>query len=121
MRKTRSKPDARRSAGAASRAKSGAPTNDASRGDLGAIEIDLNGGALVATLKRPRAQNRISHSMARELMDLAETVEDDDAIMALALNGRREFLLCGLRRRRRCPAGGNARAALKADRRDPQW
>jgi enoyl-CoA hydratase/carnithine racemase len=87
MRKTRSKPDARRSAGAASRPKFSAPNNGAGDADLGAIEIDLNGGALVATLKRPRVQNRISHAMARELMDLAETVEDDDAILALAITG----------------------------------
>jgi enoyl-CoA hydratase len=87
MRKTRSKPDARRSAGAARRAKSAGPPNGAAGAELGAIEIDLNGGALVATLKRPRAQNRISHAMARELMDLAETVEDDDAILALAITG----------------------------------
>jgi len=87
MRKTRSKPDVRRSVGAASRAKLSAPTNGAASADLGAIEIDLNGGALVATLKRPSVQNRISHAMARELMDLAETVEDDDAILALAITG----------------------------------
>jgi enoyl-CoA hydratase/carnithine racemase len=55
--------------------------------DVGAIEIELSGGALIATLRRSRAQNRISHAMARELMDLAETVEDDDSILALALTG----------------------------------
>jgi enoyl-CoA hydratase len=55
--------------------------------DPGAIEIELSGGALVVTLRRPRAQNRISHAMARELMDLAETVEDDDSILALGITG----------------------------------
>jgi enoyl-CoA hydratase/carnithine racemase len=95
MRKTRSKRDTRRSAGAASRAKLSAPTNGAGGADLGAIEIDLNGGALVATLKRPRAQNRISHAMARELMDLAETVEDDDAILALAITGAGNVFCAG--------------------------
>ena len=55
--------------------------------DPGAIEIDLNAGALVATLRRPLAQNRVSHAMARELMDLAETVEDDDSILVLAVTG----------------------------------
>jgi enoyl-CoA hydratase len=55
--------------------------------DAGAIEIELRGGALVATLQRPRAQNRVSHAMGRELMDLAETVEDDDSILALAITG----------------------------------
>jgi enoyl-CoA hydratase len=95
MRKTRSKPDARRSADAASRAKLSAPTNGTGATDLGAIEIDLSGGALVATLKRPRAQNRISHAMARELMDLAETVEDDDAILALAITGAGNVFCAG--------------------------
>src|SRR5258708_7665663 len=95
MRKTRSKPDARRSADAASRAKLSAPTNGTGATDLGAIEIDLNGGALVATLKRPRTQNRISHAMARELMDLAETVEDDDAILALAITGAGNVFCAG--------------------------
>lgn len=94
MRKTRSKPDARRSAGAVSHAKFRAPGNGAGA-DPGAVEIDLNGGALVATLRRPRAQNRISHSMARELMDLAETVEDDDAILALALTGAGKVFCAG--------------------------
>jgi enoyl-CoA hydratase len=95
MRKPRRKPDARRSAGAASRAKSGAPVIGTSGADLGAVEIDLNGGALIATLKRPRAQNRISHAMARELMDLAETVEDDDAILALAITGAGNVFCAG--------------------------
>jgi len=53
----------------------------------GAIEIELAGGALVATLTRPHAQNRVTHTMARELIDLAETVEDDDTILALAITG----------------------------------
>jgi enoyl-CoA hydratase len=57
------------------------------RADVGAVEIELSGGALVATLRRPRAQNRISHTMARELIDLAETVEDDDSILVLAITG----------------------------------
>jgi enoyl-CoA hydratase len=55
--------------------------------DTGAIEIELRGGALIATLQRPRAQNRVSHAMGRELIDLAETVEDDDSILALAITG----------------------------------
>lgn len=53
----------------------------------GAIEIELAGGALVAMLTRPHAQNRVTHTMARELIDLAETVEDDDTILALAITG----------------------------------
>ena len=88
MRATRPKPDARRHAAVPPiHARKIASTDGARGADPGAIEIDLNGGALVATLKRPRAQNRISHAMARDLMDLAETVEDDDAILALAITG----------------------------------
>jgi enoyl-CoA hydratase/carnithine racemase len=102
MRKTRRRPDARASAGVPShtgnstetRKTCGAkvaasPRNAAGTkvADSGAIEIDLNGGALVATLKRPREHNRVSHAMARELIDLAETVEDDDAILAFAITG----------------------------------
>ena len=88
MRKTRRKPDGGRFATASSRARKIASTNGAGGAvDPGAIEIDLNGGALIATLRRPRAQNRVSHAMARELIDLAETVEDDDAIVAFAITG----------------------------------
>jgi enoyl-CoA hydratase/carnithine racemase len=88
MRKTRRKPDRRADAGTVKRAAQIASTNGVRGGaDPGAIEIDLDGGALVATLKRPRAQNRVSHAMGRELMDLAETVEDDDAILVLAITG----------------------------------
>src|SRR5277367_4498933 len=87
MRKTRRKPDGR-VATPSSRARKIASTNGVGSGaDPGAIEIDLNGGTLIATLNRPRAQNRVSHAMARELMDLAETVEDDDAILAFAITG----------------------------------
>ena len=88
MRKTRATPDPKSSSAA------GRPGNKTSRAggagapaDLGAIEIELDGGALVATLQRPRAQNRVSHAMTRELMDLAETVEDDDSILTLAITG----------------------------------
>ena len=87
MRKTRRKPDGR-VATPSSRARKIASTNGVGSGaDPGAIEIDLNGGTLIATLNRPRAQNRVSHAMARELMDLAETIEDDDAILAFAITG----------------------------------
>jgi enoyl-CoA hydratase len=88
MRKTRRKPDGGRLSSASSRARNIASTNGAAgNADTGAIEIDLSGGTLIATLHRPRAQNRVSHAMARELMDLAETVEDDDAIVAFAITG----------------------------------
>jgi enoyl-CoA hydratase/carnithine racemase len=86
MRKTRAKPDPIRWPVAPSRSHKASGVNSEGGGiDVGSIEIDLNGGALIATLRRPRMQNRISHAMARELMDLAETVEDDDSILALAI------------------------------------
>ncbi len=88
MRATKAKPDTARHSAASRRGSKASGANGAGGGvDAGAIEIELSGGALVATLQRPRAQNRISHAMARELMDLAETVEDDDSILALALTG----------------------------------
>lgn len=59
------------------------PANDVP----GAVEIALADGVMVATLKRPGAANRVSRAMARELMELAETVEDDDEIAALAITG----------------------------------
>jgi enoyl-CoA hydratase/carnithine racemase len=87
MRKTRRKPDGGSTPKTSGRAKQVASTNGASGVELGAIEIALDSGAIIATLRRPRERNRISHAMARELMDLAETVEDDDAILALAITG----------------------------------
>jgi enoyl-CoA hydratase/carnithine racemase len=51
------------------------------------VELTMENGCAIAALKRPAARNRISAAMARQLMDLAETVEDDDSIMALALTG----------------------------------
>jgi enoyl-CoA hydratase len=53
----------------------------------GAIEITVENGYMLATLDRPAAGNRISATMAGELMELAETVEDDDSICALAITG----------------------------------
>jgi enoyl-CoA hydratase/carnithine racemase len=58
----------------------------APRESEGAIEIALESGCAIATLNRP-ADNRLSAAMGHELMDLAETVEDDDSIMALAITG----------------------------------
>ncbi|MGH8013469.1 MAG: enoyl-CoA hydratase/isomerase family protein [Candidatus Binataceae bacterium] len=50
------------------------------------VEITPLEGALIVTLKHP-PQNRISAAMARQLMELAETAEDDESITALALTG----------------------------------
>jgi enoyl-CoA hydratase/carnithine racemase len=55
--------------------------------DPGSVELSLEGGYAIATLKRPASRNRVSALMARELTDLAETVEDDDTIGALAVAG----------------------------------
>jgi enoyl-CoA hydratase/carnithine racemase len=53
----------------------------------GAIAITLEAGCLIATLNRPKAHNRVSQRMGQELMELAETVEDDEAILAFAITG----------------------------------
>ena len=86
MRKTKATPEPRRRAPSRPAA-AGAPRAQPQRADHGAIEIELAAGALIATLMRPHAHNRVSHAMARELIDLAETVEDDDSIVAFALTG----------------------------------
>jgi enoyl-CoA hydratase len=54
--------------------------------DPGKIEMELNGGCALVTLRRP-PRNRISAPMAHALMEVAETVEDDDSILALAISG----------------------------------
>jgi enoyl-CoA hydratase len=55
----------------------------------------MAGGCAVATLKRPAAGNRVSATMARELTDLAEVVEDDDSILALAIIGAAPVFCAG--------------------------
>ncbi|MBV8452443.1 MAG: enoyl-CoA hydratase/isomerase family protein [Deltaproteobacteria bacterium] len=55
--------------------------------DAGTVEIRREAGCVVATLTRPAARNRISAPMAIALMELAEAVEDDDTIRALAITG----------------------------------
>src|SRR5437868_2983456 len=59
------------------------------------VEITRFGACLVATLTRPTAGNRISRAMATALMELAEAVEDDDSIRALALTGAGELFCAG--------------------------
>ncbi len=88
MRATTAKPESGRHSARSRRSRKTARVNRADGGaDPGAIEIEVISGAIVATLQRPGARNRVSHAMARELIDLAETVEDDDSILALALTG----------------------------------
>jgi len=55
--------------------------------DAGSVEIRREAGYVVATLTQPAARNRISAPMATALMELAEAVEDDDAIRSLAITG----------------------------------
>ncbi len=92
-----------RTARAASRSRDGGPrpasaaasARAAAHADPGAVEITLADGVMVATLRRPGVANRVSHAMARELIDLAETVEDDDEIIALAITGHGAEFACG--------------------------
>lgn len=53
----------------------------------GKVQIKREGDCLLATLDRPDAGNRLTADMARDLMELAENVEDDDAIHGLAIRG----------------------------------
>jgi enoyl-CoA hydratase len=55
--------------------------------NAGAVEIATDSGCVIATLRRPAARNRISAAMARELMELVESVEDDESVLALAITG----------------------------------
>ncbi len=55
--------------------------------DPGSVEIGREGACIVAMLARPAARNRISGSMAIALMELAEAVEDDDSVRAIAITG----------------------------------
>ncbi|MGH7917510.1 MAG: enoyl-CoA hydratase/isomerase family protein, partial [Candidatus Binataceae bacterium] len=61
--------------------------SESDRDQPGTIEITATDGALIATLKRPALHNRISAAMARQLIELAEAVEDDESITTLAISG----------------------------------
>jgi enoyl-CoA hydratase len=69
------------------RKRNAAAANSHRTSDTGAVEIATDSGCVIATLKRPAARNRISAAIARQLMDLAESVEDDDTVLALAITG----------------------------------
>jgi enoyl-CoA hydratase len=45
------------------------------------------GGCITATLARPGKRNRLSAAMARQLIDLAEEIEDDPDALMLAIRG----------------------------------
>jgi enoyl-CoA hydratase/carnithine racemase len=55
--------------------------------DLGKVEISRTGGCVTATLKRPAGGNRISSVMAAALMELAESIEDDNAASLMVITG----------------------------------
>jgi enoyl-CoA hydratase len=66
-----------------------------SEAGAGAVEVAIESGCAVATLSRDAAQNRVSAAMAAELMELAETVEDDNSICALAITGQGSMFCAG--------------------------
>jgi enoyl-CoA hydratase len=53
----------------------------------GRVDVAAAGGCVSATLDRPAAGNRLSAAMARQLIELAEEVEDDDSALMLAIRG----------------------------------
>ncbi len=55
--------------------------------EAGSVEVHREAGCVLATLTRPAERNRVSLPMAIELMELAEAVEDDDAVRAWAITG----------------------------------
>lgn len=67
---------------------------DHKRGEAGAIEVALDAGSLIATLKLSRDRH-LSASAASQLMELAETIEDDESIRAFAVIGAGEAFCCG--------------------------
>jgi enoyl-CoA hydratase/carnithine racemase len=62
-------------------------TGEGSNSHPGEIEITPVHGSLVATLKGSNRHNRLSAEMARRLIDLAETVEDDESVTAFVIIG----------------------------------
>jgi enoyl-CoA hydratase/carnithine racemase len=63
--------------------------------DVGTVEVQREGLAVVARLRRRAARNRISAAMAVSLMELAETVEDDDSACLLAISGAGNVFCAG--------------------------
>jgi enoyl-CoA hydratase/carnithine racemase len=53
----------------------------------GTVELALENGWAIATLKRPGARNRVSQRMGQTLMEMAETVEDSESLLAFAITG----------------------------------
>jgi enoyl-CoA hydratase/carnithine racemase len=63
--------------------------------EVGSVQARYERSYVVATLMRPAVRNRVSPQMAVTLMELAETVEDDDAIRALAITGAGDSFSAG--------------------------
>jgi enoyl-CoA hydratase/carnithine racemase len=61
----------------------------------GAVEVRREGNCVVASLTRAGSSNRISAAMADELIELAEAVEDDDAVRAFAITGTGNWFCAG--------------------------
>lgn len=53
----------------------------------GAIEARRDGACITLTLSRPARRNRLSAAMGSRLIELAEEIEDDDAIRLVILTG----------------------------------
>ncbi len=60
------------------------------------LMLETRGRCLSVTLNRPRAGNRINAAMARELIALAERVEDDDRLLMLAITGAGAVFCTGI-------------------------
>ena len=87
----------RRGEGNHSKSRRGAPESpvhanfrarrNAARSELGCHRSGTRGRLCRRQAHTRAARNRVSAAMARELMDLAETVEDDESLLALAITG----------------------------------
>jgi enoyl-CoA hydratase len=61
----------------------------------GAIAITRGEHHIVATLDRPASANRLTAAMARRLIELAEEIEDDPNVFALAITGSGKVFCSG--------------------------
>ena len=87
-----------------SRGKGGPGVPAASRSDKRSTHIALGDGTIaiaraehhiVATLDRPASANRLTAAMARRLIELAEEIEDDPNVYALAITGSGQAFCSG--------------------------
>lgn len=73
-------------AGATSRARGPGGALRADSG-AGAVEVRRDGACLILTLSRPGRRNRLNAAMGLRLIELAQAIEDDDAIRLVILTG----------------------------------